>query len=176
MGHLAEVDGTLVMEGAQLGVEGLTDYEINGGGVILTEDSTLAGDTLELNGNAVIEMGEGSSLLLNGITFNGHSSIKLWNAGETGNGRDLTHTAAGTSSVGNITITGADVSELPLFNSAFVSTNAALHEDGTIRLTQNMHGVAAPMQGYSGNVSGAAAGMGTGPDGSPGRFSRTQVL
>ena len=159
VGHLAEVDGTLVMEGAQLGVEGLTDYEINGGGVILTEDSTLAGDTLELNGNAVIEMGEGSSLLLNGITFNGHSSIKLWNAGETGNGRDLTHTAAGTSSVGNITITGADVSELPLFNSAFVSTNAALHEDGTIRLTQNMHGVAAPMQGYSGNVSGAAAGM-----------------
>ena len=61
--------------------------------------------------------------------------------------------------MGNITITGADVSELPLFNSAFVSTNAALHEDGTIRLTQNMHGVAAPMQGYSGNVSGAAAGM-----------------
>lgn len=102
VGHLAEVDGTLVMEGAQLGVEGLTDYEINGGGVYLTEDSTLAGDTLELNGNAVIEMGEGSSLLLNGITFNGHSSIKLWNAGETGNGRDLTHTAAGTSSVGNI--------------------------------------------------------------------------
>ena len=156
VGHL---DDTMVLESAQLGVKDLTDYEINGGGVILTEDSTLAGDTLELNGNAVIEMGEGSSLLLNGITFNGHSSIKLWNAGETDDGRDLTHTAAGTSSVGNITITGADVSELPLFNSAFVSTNAALHEDGTIRLTQNMHGVAAPMQGYSGNVSGAAAGM-----------------
>lgn len=110
VGHL---DDTMVMESAQLGVKDLTDYEINGGGVILTEDSTLAGDTLELNGNAVIEMGEGSSLLLNGITFNGHSSIKLWNAGETGNGRDLTHTAVGTSSVGNITITGADVSERP---------------------------------------------------------------
>ena len=59
----------------------------------------------------------------------------------------------------NVTITGAEVSELPLFNTAFVSTSATPHENGTIRLTQNMHGVAAPMQGYSGNISGAAAGM-----------------
>ena len=137
----------MVMEGAQLGVEDLTDYEMNGAGVILTENSVLAGDTLEINGNAVIEMGEGSSLLLNDIAFNGHSSIKLWNVDEAGNGRDLTHTAAGTSSVDNVTITGAEVSELPLFNTAFVSTSATPHENGTIRLTQNMHGVAAPMQG-----------------------------
>lgn len=159
VGHLAEVDDIMVMEGAQLGVEDLTDYEMNGAGVILTENSVLAGDTLEINGNAVIEMGEGSSLLLNDIAFNGHSSIKLWNVDEAGNGRDLTHTAAGTSSVDNVTITGAEVSELPLFNTAFVSTSATPHENGTIRLTQNMHGVAAPMQGYSGNISGAAAGM-----------------
>ena len=57
VGHLAEVDDIMVMEGAQLGVEDLTDYEMNGAGVILTEDSVLAGDTLEINGNAVIEMG-----------------------------------------------------------------------------------------------------------------------
>lgn len=160
VGHLVEVDGNSpVMEGAQLGIEDLTDYEINGKGVILTENSILAGDELELNGSAVIEMGEGSSLLVNDITFNSHSSIKLWNADETGNGRDLTHTAAGTSSVDNVTITGTDIGSLPLFNSAFVSTSAALHEDGTIRLTQNMRGVASPMQGYSGNISGVAAGM-----------------
>lgn len=159
VGHQAEVDDSKVMEDAQLGVEDLTDYEISGKGVILTEGSTLAGDTLALNGNAVIEMGEGSSLLVNDIAFNGHSSIKLWNVDETGNRLDLTHTAVGTTSVDNVTITGTGVDRMPLFNSAFVSTNAALHEDGTIRLTQNMHGVAAPMQGYSGNVSGAAAGM-----------------
>ena len=159
VGHVAEIDNELVVEGAQLGVEDLTDYEINGKGIILTDNSTLAGDTLELNGNAVVEVGEGASLLLNDITFNGHSSIKLWSIDEAGNGRDLTHTASGVSSVDNVSITGADAGELPLFNSAFVSTTAAVHEDGTIRLSQNMKGVASPMQGYSGNVSGVAAGM-----------------
>lgn len=159
VGHVAEIDNELVVEGAQLGVEDLTDYEINGKGIILTDNSTLAGDTLELNGNAVVEVGEGSSLLLNDITFNGNSSVKLWHTDEAGNGRDLTHTASGISSVDNVTITGADAAGLPLFNSAFVSTTAAANEDGTIRLSQNMKGVASPMQGYSGNVSGVAAGM-----------------
>ena len=159
VGHAAEIDNELVLEGAQLGVEDLTDYEINGKGIILTDNSTLAGDTLELNGNAVVEVGEGASLLLNDITFNDNSSVKLWSIDEAGNGRDLTHTASGVSSVDNVTITGADAEELPLFNSAFVSTTAAVHEDGTIRLSQNMKGVASPMQGYSGNVSGVAAGM-----------------
>lgn len=159
VGHLAETDSGFFMEEAQMGVEGLTDYEINGKGVILTEDSTLAGDTLTLNGNAVIQVGEGASLLLNEVTFNGTSSIRLWNIDEVGRGGDLTHTVSGISSVDNVTITGIDAGALPLYNSAFVSTNAVFHEDGTVKLTQHMKGVAAPMQGYAGNVSGTAAGM-----------------
>lgn len=159
VGHLAETDSGFSMEGAQMGVEGLTDYEINGNGVILTEDSTLAGDTLTLNGDAVIQVGEGASLLLNEITFNGASSVRLWNSDEAGPGHGLTHTVTGISSVDNVTITGIDAGALPLYNSAFVSTNATLHEDGTVKLTQHMKGVASPMQGYAGNVSGTAAGM-----------------
>lgn len=159
IGHLVETDDGFSMEGAQMGIDDLTDYEINGKGIILAADSTLAGDTLTLNGNAVIQVGEGSSLLLNEITFNGASSVRLWNMDEAGRGQDLTHTASGVSSVDNVTVTGIDAGALPLYNSAFVSTNAVLHEDGTIKLTQRMKGVASPMQGYAGNVSGTAAGM-----------------
>ena len=139
VGHRVETDSGFFMEEAQLGVEGLTDYEING--------------------NAVIQVGEGASLLLDEITFNGASSVRLWSTDEAGRGMDLTHTASGVSSVDNVTVTGIDAGALPLYNSAFVSTNAALHEDGTVKLTQHMKGVASPMQGYAGNVSGTAAGM-----------------
>lgn len=61
----------------------------------------------------MVEVGEGSSLLLNDITFNGNSSVKLWHTDEAGNGRDLTHTASGISSVDNVTITGADAAGCP---------------------------------------------------------------
>ncbi|MFR1412514.1 MAG: hypothetical protein ACLSUW_09605, partial [Akkermansia sp.] len=91
VGHVAEIDNELVVEGAQLGVEDLDGNQRQR--IILMDNSPLVGDTLNQR-----ECRGGSGAPPAAQRHHVQRQFLRFHTGRSGNGRDLTHTASGISS------------------------------------------------------------------------------
>ncbi|MEG0587915.1 MAG: autotransporter domain-containing protein [Akkermansia sp.] len=146
-----------------------TTYQFNGEGVALLDDnSTLTGDSAIFNGNSVLMMDSNTILDIadGGLQFNDHSSIGLVVTNPEGEPLDLVETQIGQDTVSGLNLGGAeDIVASNLRNSVFLTTtmteelDAAGDPTGTYSMTQDMLGLATPMNGASGNIADVAKGM-----------------
>ncbi len=146
-----------VFEPAVMGTEDAT-YDIQAGTVSLTEGSTMRGESANFGDGTGLFLADGAALdFATPATLAPNAQVGILVTDEDGAPVSTGLLPKGTESI-SVTLNDTDISA-NLLNTPFVTTTITDTTGGLTEITQQMHGIDAPMSNYAGNVSGVAAAL-----------------